>query len=61
MRAGRLDPATGAIVDLALGDPTVGDMLDDLAEAVLRTGGDVVVVPTERMPSDTGLAASFRY
>ena len=61
VRSGRLDPATGAIVDLMLDDPTVGDMLDDLAEAVLRTGGDVVVVPTERMPSDTGLAASFRY
>ena len=61
VRSGRLDPATGAIVDLVLDDPTVGDMLDDLAEAVLRTGGDVVVVPTERMPSDTGLAASFRY
>jgi len=61
VRSGRLDPATGAIVDLVMDDPTVGDMLDDLAEAVLRTGGDVVVVPTERMPSDTGLAASFRY
>ncbi|MDP2319835.1 MAG: hypothetical protein Q8O42_10925 [Acidobacteriota bacterium] len=61
VRAGRLDPATGAIVDLSLDDPAVGDMLDDLAEAVLRTGGDVVVVPTERMPSDTGLAATFRY
>ena len=61
VRAGRLDPATGAVVDLALDDPTVGDMLDDLAEAVLRTGGDVVVVPSDRMPSDTGLAATFRY
>ena len=61
VRSGRLDPATGAIVDLVLDDPAVGDMLDDLAEAVLRTGGDVVVVPTERMPSDTGLAARFRY
>jgi hypothetical protein len=61
IRPGRIDAATGAIVDLPLGDPTVGDMLDDLAEAVLRTRGEVVVVPTERMPSDTGLAASFRY
>jgi hypothetical protein len=61
VRPGRIDAATGAIMDLPLDDPTVGDMLDDLAEAVLRTRGNVVVVPTERMPSDTGLAASFRY
>ena len=37
------------------------DPLDDLAEAVLRTKGTVVVVPRERMPSPTGLAATFRY
>jgi stalled ribosome rescue protein Dom34 len=36
-------------------------MLDDLAEAVLRTGGDVVIVPKERMPSTSGLAAILRY
>lgn len=61
LRPGRIDRATGAIIDLPLDDPTVGDMLDDLAELVLQTGGDVVVAPTDRMPSDTGLAASFRY
>lgn len=61
VRPGRLDPSTGGIVDLAMDDPAVGDMLDDLAEAVLRTGGDVVVVPTERMPSESGLAAILRY
>jgi len=58
---GRLDPTTGAIAPGALEDPDVGDMLDDLAEAVLRTGGDVVVVPKERMPSSSGLAATMRY
>ena len=35
--------------------------LDDLAEAVPRTGGEVVVVPAGRMPADTGLAATFRH
>jgi hypothetical protein len=58
---GRLDPATGAIAPASLDDPEVGDMLDDLAEAVLRTGGEVVVVPKERMPSGTGVAATLRY
>ncbi|MBA2355583.1 MAG: hypothetical protein H0V80_13055 [Acidobacteria bacterium] len=61
VRAGRIDAATGGIVDLPLDDPEVGDMLDDLAEAVLRTGGDVVVAPKERMPSESGLAAILRY
>lgn len=42
-------------------DPEVGDLLDDLAEAVLRTGGDVVVVPKDQMPSESGLAAILRY
>jgi hypothetical protein len=36
-------------------------VIDDLAEMVLRTGGEVVVVPKERMPTDTGLAATFRH
>jgi len=58
---GRLDPTTGAISPGPLGDPDVGDVLDDLAEAVLRTGGDVVVVPKERMPTSSGLAATLRY
>ncbi|MCZ2341981.1 MAG: hypothetical protein LC104_09325 [Bacteroidales bacterium] len=58
---GRMDPTTGAIQSAELGEPDVGDLLDDLAETVLRTGGDVVLVPTERMPSKSGLAATFRY
>jgi stalled ribosome rescue protein Dom34 len=58
---GRIDPATGALSDASIDDPQVGDALDDLAEAVLRTGGDVVVVPGERMPSTSGLAAILRY
>ena len=61
VRPGRIDAATGAISDAALDDPEVGDMLDDLAEAVLRTGGDVVIVPKQRMPSESGLAAILRY
>jgi len=40
--------------------PEVDDLIDDVMEAVLRTGGEVIVVPAERMPTDTGLAATFR-
>lgn len=39
----------------------VSDILDDLAERVLKTGGQVIVAPKGSMPSDTGLAAVFRY
>jgi hypothetical protein len=58
---GRIDPATGRVSDASIDNPDVGDMLDDLAEAVLRTGGDVVIVPKGRMPSTSGLAAILRY
>lgn len=57
VRPGRIDAATGGILDLPIDDPAVGDMLDDLADAVIRRGGEVVVVPTGRMPSNSGLAA----
>jgi len=39
----------------------VGDILDDLAEQVMRTGGQVIVAPKGSMPNDKGLAAIFRY
>lgn len=43
------------------GDSTHEDVLDDIAEAVFRNGGEVVVLPKERMPSTTGAAAIYRY
>lgn len=57
---GKFDPTTGEVHPRPLSDPEVDDLIDDLAEAVLRTGGEVVVVPAGRMPTDTGLAATFR-
>jgi hypothetical protein len=44
-----------------INDPDVDDILDDLAELTLKAGGEVVVVPGERMPTDTGVAAIYRY
>jgi hypothetical protein len=58
---GRLDPATGRV---EVGGPvgrTVDDVLDDLAELVLARKGTVVVVPSDRMPTRTGVAATFRF
>jgi hypothetical protein len=58
---GRMDATTGAITPARLDDPEVDDLIDDLAEAVLRARGEVVVVPAERMPGECGLAAILRY
>ncbi|NBO91455.1 MAG: hypothetical protein EBV06_03940 [Planctomycetia bacterium] len=73
---GRVDPRSGAILqqtDLDSGGKSgksslppfaqadAIDLLEEVAEKVLRTGGEVVVVPPERMPSSTGLAATYRF
>jgi len=58
---GRIDAETGDIAFGDLGDPEVGEVLDDLGELTLKMGGEVVVVPTERMPTNTGIAAIYRY
>ena len=59
--AGRIDTMTGQIQFADLNHPEVDDLLDDLGELVLKKGGCVVVVPVERMPTLTGLAATYRY
>jgi hypothetical protein len=42
-------------------NPKVDDLLDDMGELVMKMGGHVMVLPTGKMPSETGLAAIFRY
>ncbi|MDO8908394.1 MAG: hypothetical protein Q7W55_07830 [Pseudohongiella sp.] len=58
---GRIDRTERRIHSGELSDPDMDDVLDDLAELALRSGGEVVIVPAERMPTDTGVAAIFRY
>jgi hypothetical protein len=58
---GKIDRATGQIQTGDLSDPDLDDLLDDLAELVLQMKGDVVVVPAERMPTSSGVAAIYRY
>jgi hypothetical protein len=58
---GHFDPESGAAqLDRQHGAAS-SELLDDLGEHVIRTGGEVVIVPTEQMPTNTGLAAIFRY
>lgn len=65
VEAGRQEPgriqADGTIQTGDLAHPQTDDLLDDLAELTLRSKGEVVVVPAERMPSTTGLAATYRF
>ncbi|MBN1587688.1 MAG: hypothetical protein JW937_09735, partial [Candidatus Omnitrophica bacterium] len=58
---GRINAATGDIEFGDLAHPEVDDVLDDLGELALKMGGEVVVVSAERMPTQTGIAAIFRY
>lgn len=58
---GKIDTTTGAVERHALNDPEADDVLDDLAEAVVRMKGEAIVVPTQRMPSSTGIAAIYRF
>lgn len=52
---------TGNTQKKDLDDPKVDDLLDDMGELVTKLGGQVMVLPAEKMPSETGLAAIFRY
>jgi hypothetical protein len=58
---GRINAATGDIEFDDLTHPEVDDVLDDLGTLALKMGGQVVIVPTERMPTKTGIAAIYRY
>lgn len=58
---GTIDAASGKIFAGDLDHPEVDDVLDDLGERVLKTGGEVVIVPAERMPTKSGAAAIYRF
>ncbi len=59
--AGHLDGETGQLIAADLSNPQVDDLLDDLGALVEKMGGQVLVIPAERMPGQTGLAATYRY
>ncbi len=59
--AGRIDSLTGRIDPAEPGNPRVDDVLDDLGALVESMGDEVHVLPADRMPCRTGVAASFRH
>jgi hypothetical protein len=52
---------TGNTQKKDLSNPKVDDLLDDMGELVMKMGGQVMVLPAHKMPSETGIAAIFRY
>lgn len=58
---GTFDRATGVLTLDGANQAGVDDLLDDLGEQALKTGAEVVVVPADRMPVETGIAAIWRY
>lgn len=57
---GRIDETTGKVEFGNLEDLAEDDILDDLAELVLRMGGEVVLMPQDKMPVKSGVAAILR-
>lgn len=58
---GQTDPAQGKALPVSEQSATTPDLLDELTVWAFEHGGDVVVVPKERMPTQTGVAALYRY
>lgn len=59
---GSLDPLSGELQLQPGAGTRAEDVLDELILAVIRQGGEVVVIPPERlMPTETGAAAIYRY
>ena len=58
---GKLNLETGEITEDDLDNVEINDILNDIGELVLENKGNVVVLPKERMPTDIGIAAIYRY
>lgn len=58
---GKINSVTGEITFDDLSQPDIDDVLDDLAVMVLRMKGTVHVLPSQAMPTATGVAAILRY
>ncbi|MBC3805483.1 hypothetical protein GH808_13780 [Acetobacterium fimetarium] len=58
---GRFDISHGSIVEGKSEDQYSGDIYDDMAEAVLSRGGEVVILEKGEMPTDRDIAAVYRF
>jgi hypothetical protein len=58
---GKIDMETGEVKFGSVDSLDLDDILDDIAELVLMRKGEVFILPKDKMPSDTGVCAIFRY
>lgn len=58
---GHVDETTGKVSLADMSRPDVDDVLDDLGELARKHGAEVFIVPGDQLPSDTGVAAIYRY
>lgn len=58
---GCVDKTEGKATPAENGDATTPDLLDELTIWTLEQGGEVIVVPVERMPTQSGAAAIYRF
>lgn len=56
-----IDVDSGTIEIGDLKNPEVGDLLDAIAEMATEKGTEVIVISKENMPTQSGIAAIFRY
>jgi len=58
---GKFYEDTGRLEFGNIDEPEYGDMLDNLIKLVLKNKGEIIVLPKESMPVETGVAAIFRF
>lgn len=61
MVPGRLDQETGDILRGELENPENADILDDIVISVLKDKGEAFLLPKDKMPTETGIAAIYRF
>lgn len=58
---GRIDRDSGRIIKGEPDHPDYDDVLDDIAQLVQKQGGEVHVLDADKMPTNKGLAAIYRF
>jgi release factor family 3 len=58
--SGNLNRKNGDLI-IGIKDERQDDILGDLAEMAIQNGGNIVVLPKDRMPTGTGVAAMYRF
>lgn len=58
---GAIDKETGKLKTKDIKVPKLDNLANDIATMVYKNKGEIVILPKERMPSTTGVAAIYRF